>query len=186
VKQPNAGVLQVAFHGTSLQSAISLVASGLKEHGSMAKHTNLAAGRFCVTLDPDAASGYARDRLGAVGSLAAVMAIAPNDGPLDIQRQTECGALEPISGNGHDAEFSVCESLYGVLDVKWDSILCRVNDTVATFSVLGAQVSEASLVNGVPTRQLSLSLREQAYGANEDRPSTLVLDTRTAKTVRWD
>jgi len=184
-KQPNAGVLQVAFHGTDLRSAIDLIRSGPKDLGSTAQHTNLAAGRFCVALDPDAASGYARDRLGGKGSIAAVMAITPKDGPLDIQEQTECGALEPISGNGHDAEFSVCESLYDDLDVKWDSILCNVGDKVATFRVLGARVSEMTPIDGVPSRELSLSLREQSQDENKDRLSTLVLDIRTARPVRW-
>lgn len=175
------------FHGTGIKSAIGLMTSGLKERDiTDAQSGNLSAGRLCIARTPGAASDYAHGRLGAKpGSLAAVMAITPKNGIIDVSEQCDSGGLERIQGNGHDAEFSVSEALYSSLDVQLHSLLCRVKDHVATFKVRNAGTPEITLVDNVRTRTIALSVVEVG-GEGNGRASTVVLNLSTGQPLSWE
>lgn len=179
--------MSVAFHGTTIRSAIDFMRFGLKERDcTAAQSRNLAAGRLCIARELHVASDYAKDRLEApLGSIAAVMAVIPRTGTIDVREQCDSGGLEPIQGYGHDAEFSVAEALYSSLDVQLHSIICRVPDGVATFQVLEARVSGITMVDDVQTREIALSVVEMKRNGDMGPASRLTLDISTGRVLSW-
>lgn len=179
--------MTVAFHGTGIKSAISLISAGIQERETL-QHTNLAAGGFCIAQELDAASSYAKDRLDTrPGSLAAVLAVEPLSGNINVQEECESGGLEPLQVAGHDSEFIVSATRYDDFSVKWHSLLCRVPSGVAEFRVNNARMSDYSDKDGRIVPTLELSVTEQNV-EDRGRPSAtgVNIDIRTGQAVRWD